>query len=66
MATGRGTSALEESKCHFCLQKGQEGGPRELLSVSTHQTHLDPWESDETASPGNHFQTHEGHRDDQE
>ena len=26
---GRDTGGLEESKCHRCLQEGQEGSPRE-------------------------------------
>lgn len=50
IVTGRGAWGLEES--HFCLQKGQERGPREQQA---HQPHLHPWEGDETANPGNCF-----------
>jgi len=32
MVTGRGASALEESKCHSYLREGQEWGWRELPS----------------------------------
>jgi len=54
---------MEESKCHFCLQKGQEGGHREL---HTSQSHLDPSEGDGTTNPGNSFPAHERQEGDQE
>ncbi|KAK4827955.1 LOW QUALITY PROTEIN: hypothetical protein QYF61_022657 [Mycteria americana] len=41
-----------ESKCHSYLQKGQEGGLREL---QTGQLHLDLWECDGATNLGNHF-----------
>ena len=53
----RGAQGLEESKCHSCLQKGQDGGPWELQAG---QLDLNPWEGDRAANPGNHVQAHEG------
>jgi len=51
MAIGRSAQILEESRCHFCFHEGQEAGPRELQAS---QPHLDPWEGDGAANPGNH------------
>lgn len=50
---GRSAQRLEESKCHFCLQ---EWGPREIQAC---RPHLDPWEGDGAANPGDLFQAHE-------
>lgn len=57
MVIGSGAWELYESKRYSYLQEGHEGGPRELL---TSQPHLDPWECDGAANPGNRFQAHEG------
>lgn len=45
---------LEEGK-YFSLQKGQEGGARELQAG---QPHLCPWEGGGANPPGNNFQTY--------
>ncbi|KAK4824897.1 hypothetical protein QYF61_021137 [Mycteria americana] len=54
---------VERRKCHSYLQEKQEGGPRELEAS---QHHLDPWEGNGAANPGNHFQAHEGQESHQE
>ncbi|GAB0183985.1 mitochondrial enolase superfamily member 1 [Grus japonensis] len=41
--TGEVPEGLEESQCHSSLQKGQEGGPRNLQAS---QPHLHPWKDD--------------------
>ena len=52
MESRRGAWGLEESQCHSSLQKGQEGGPRNLHA---NQLHLHPWKGDGTAHPGGHL-----------
>lgn len=52
-----GEVAEDCRKCHSCLQKWQEVGPRELQAG---RPCLCPWEGDET-NHGNHFQAHEGY-----
>jgi len=48
-----GAWGLEKGQCHSNLQKGQEGGPRELQAC---QPHLHPGKGDGAASPGGHHQ----------
>lgn len=48
---------MQEAKCHFFLEEGQEGGHRKL---QTAQFHLSSCKSDRAANPENHFQAHEG------
>ena len=42
-----------KGQCHSNLQKGQEGGPRELQAG---QPHLHPGKGDGAAYPGGHHQ----------
>ena len=49
----RGARGLEKGQCHSNLQKGQEGGPRELQAG---QPHLHPGKGDGAAYPGGHHQ----------
>ncbi|GAB0205426.1 WD repeat-containing protein 36 [Grus japonensis] len=49
MENRRSAWGLEESQCHSGLQKGQEGGPRELQAS---QPHLHPWKGDAIAHSG--------------
>ena len=53
----RGARGLEGSQCHSNLQKGQEGGPREL---QTGQAHLHPRKDDGAAYSGSHHQASGG------
>jgi len=55
MVTGRSAQRLEDSKCHSCLQEGQEEALGEL---QVGQCHLSPWDGGGTANPGNLFQAH--------
>lgn len=52
----RGSWKLEESKCHSCLQEGQEGRSEELQAG---EPHLNPWVGNGATNAGKHFQTHE-------
>lgn len=58
-----GSWGLEESKCHFCFQEGQERKTREL---QLSQFYLDTYESHGAANPESYFQTHEEWQGDQE
>jgi len=51
MVIMRSAQRLEESKSHSYSQEGQKGRSGELQAV---QPHLDPWEGDGAANPGNH------------
>ena len=55
--TGEVARELEKGQCHSNLQKGQEGGPRELQAG---QPHLHPGEGEGAAYPGGHHQESEG------
>jgi len=48
-----GSCRLQQSKSQSCLQEGQGGGSRELL---TDQPHLDSWEGDGANPCGSNFQ----------
>ena len=48
---------LEKGQCHSSLQKGQEGGSRELPDG---QPHLHPRKDDEAPYPGGHQQASGG------
>jgi len=55
--TGEVPQGLEESQCHSNLQKGKEGGPRELQAG---QPHLHPGKGDGAAHSGGHQQASGG------
>lgn len=48
LAIGRNFQGLEESKCHFCLQEGQE---RVSGEQQAGQVHLNPWKGDGATNP---------------
>jgi len=57
MENRRSAWGLKESQCHANLQKGKEGGARELQAS---QPHLHPWEEDGAAHSGCHLKASGG------
>lgn len=56
MAIGKGDWRLKGKKRHFYLQEVENKDTRN----SSSEPHLDPWEGDEAANPGKHFEACEG------